>query len=322
MNTTWVYGWAGIGFPAAVVEFIELLEFPLQTALLAVAIALSIIAAFVRPWQIIYRRNGAHSIVGVGIARPSRNALGLRDVHGHVYKWIAGSHPQRRIWHSQWLSVKDLYRDLRRILPTLRGRLVDVGCLAKPYARWLTAVDAHVGLDISPSDTVDHVIRDGEPWPLESNAFQSVLCTQVLQVVKDLPHLVNEIDRVLDVGGIAVITAPFLYNDMTMKVGDRTDHDYWRHSFQGVQELFANRFDIIEARRQGGFGSTSGVMLLNWVHKSMSHSRTTEVMLLALLPVWLLVCLAVNAVGCLLDRLDRTEAFYHNVLLVLQKKAL
>ena len=92
---------------------------------------------------------------------------------------------------------------------------MDVGCLGKPYARWLTGATAHVGIDVMPAATVDYVIHDGEPWPFESGSFQSVVCAQVLQVVNDVPHLVREIERVLEVGGIAVITTPFFYNDMT-----------------------------------------------------------------------------------------------------------
>jgi hypothetical protein len=141
----------------------------------------------------------------------------------------------------------------------------------------------------------------------------------VLQVARDVPHLVNEIHRVLEVGGIAVIAAPWCYNDMTADRGRSAYKDYWRHSFHGLQALFADRFEIVEARRQGGIGSTVGVMVLNWMQLSMGQGRVSQLLMTMLLPVWLLFCLLVNVVGWLLDSVDRTDVFYHNVLLIVRK---
>ncbi len=242
------------------------------------------------------------------------------NLYYRFYNWICGTHPHRRPWHSQWLAVKDIYRDLRRLLPTLEGRLLDIGCLNKPYAPWITRVDVHIGIDVTPGSAVDHVIRDGEPWPLESASVQSVLCTQVLQVVKDLPPFLNEMERVMTRGGIAVITTPFCYNDMSIQRSGGTYKDYWRHSLHGANEIFAGRFDVTEIRRQGGIGSTIGVLLLNWIHASMSRHPATHFMFVLLFPAWLPFCLFINVIGLLLDKLDHTGAFYHNVLLVIRKK--
>jgi SAM-dependent methyltransferase len=244
----------------------------------------------------------------------------LLEVHDRLYLRIAGVHPARRIWHWQWLSVKDIYKDFREILPTRRGRTLDVGCLGKPYAGWLVNVDAHVGIDVTPGKAVDYVIRDSQPWPLESSSFQSVLCSQALEVVRNVPHLVNEIHRVLEVGGIAVVAAPWCYNDLTPDRGRSADKDYWRFSLHGLQRLFADRFEIIEARRQGGIGSTLGLLFLNWIHVSTAAHRVSRLMMAVLLPVRLFACLMVNLVGWFLDKVDRTDVFYHNVLLVVRKQ--
>src|SRR5262245_21603834 len=133
-------------------------------------------------------------------------AVSLRRIvarYDRLYHRLAGTHPNRRVWHSQWLSVKDLYRDLRDILPRLQGRVLDVGGFGKPYAAWLTGATSHVGIDVMPGPKVDYVVHDGEPWPFESDSFQSALCTQVLQVAKNQSHLIKELKRVLVVGGTA-----------------------------------------------------------------------------------------------------------------------
>src|SRR6185503_20290945 len=115
----------------------------------------------------------------------ARLVVRLLALHDEIYDRIAGVHPHRRPWHSQWLSVKDLYVDLRRVLPALRGQFLDVGCRHKPYASWMKSVDRHFGLDVVARRGVDHVIEPGKTWPIESGAYQSALCSQVLQVVQE-----------------------------------------------------------------------------------------------------------------------------------------
>ena len=246
---------------------------------------------------------------------------GITAHHDHLYSRVAGAHPHRRPWHPQWLSVKDLYRDLREILPTLEGEVLDVGCLGKPYAAWLTRATSHIGIDVVDGPMIDYVTREGEPWPLESERFQSAVCTQTLEVAKDVPHLVDELSRVLRPTGTAVISTPFCYNDLNGCDGDSGVSVYWRHSVRGVEELMAQRFDIVEVRTHGAVGSTVGILLLNCVHQSLARHPLGRLLVVLLLPVRLPLCFGANMLACVLDRLDRTGNFYHNVLLVVRKKA-
>jgi SAM-dependent methyltransferase len=275
------------------------------------------------PEQSVQRRGAVGGLVPRRvIVFASDTAYRLFRLYDRAYASIAGAHPYRRVWHFQWLSVKDLYRDLQRVLPTLHGNVLDVGCWGKPYAPWLTGAAAHIGIDVTAGNKVDYVIREGEPWPLESGSMQGVLCTQVLEVARDAAHIISEIERVLEPGGSAVISIPFVYNNTSLEVERGIYKDLWRHSFHDAHALFADRFTIVEVRREGAFGSTMGLMLLNWITISMARSGVRQLLMVALLPLWLVFCLAVNA-GCwLLDKVDRTNLFYHNVFLVLRKKAI
>ena len=238
--------------------------------------------------------------------------------HARFYNWVCGVHPHRRPWHYQWLSVKDLYRDLREVLPTMDGPLVDVGCMAKPYGVWMHRVDKHIGIDVTPGVAVDHVVRDGETWPLAAGSCRSALCTQVLQMAKEPSHLLDEMSRVVVADGTIVVATPFCYNDMTFRDGDAIYKDYWRHTFYGVESLVAPRFTIVDIKRQGGIGSTAGVMMLNWIRIQFSRRTITELVFVMLTPLWIPLCLFVNMFGWLLDRIDTTGAFYHNVLVVMK----
>jgi len=243
------------------------------------------------------------------------------EIHHKLYSRLCGVHPRRFFWHSQWLSVKDLYRDLKRVLPNLTDRVLDVGCRDKPYAMWLTRAREHVGIDIVPGPMVDHLITEGHPWPLADESFRAVICTQVLMHSRDVAAILNQIDRVLCTGGSVVITVPFCYNDLSCIFGSVQVPDYWRFSAHGAAAVLPANYEVVELRKQGGVGSTLGVLLLNWLHSTMASSRIGQILFVIITPLWIVFSAMVNLVGLILDKIDRTGCFYHNVLLVARKKS-
>ena len=242
--------------------------------------------------------------------------LFARSLYHRIYDGICGTHPRFRVWHPQWLAVKDLYVDLKRVLPELRGRVLDVGCGDKPYAAWLNPkLIQHVGLDVFAGPNTDLVVRRGERWPIDSGFAAAVLCTQTLEHVADIEGFLSEIERVLAPAGSLIVSAPFIYNFHTQTGGS----DYRRFSVEGMKLLFAN-YKIIEVKTQGGIGSTVGLLLLNWIDMSLNRYPTTRVIKGLLLPAMIFLFVGVNLSGWLLDRLDKTQSFYTNVMLVAQKQ--
>lgn len=239
--------------------------------------------------------------------------LPVSELHNRIYDALCGVHPRRYPWHFQWLSTRHLYADLRRVLPELSGRVLDVGSRDKPYAPFLTAADEHVGLDLEPGPGVDHVVGEGGDWPFPVGSFDGVLCTQVLMYVPSPRAIWAEIDRVLRPGGRVVMTVPFTYQIHALIP------DYWRFSSEGVRRLVPSGYEILELRRQGGAGSTIGNLVLGWLHAELhAHAITRTIKGLAM-PLWMVFCLFVNVGGWLVDLLDTTESFYHNVLIVARK---
>lgn len=241
----------------------------------------------------------------------------LGDLYLKSYELICGRPPHLRLWHFQWLATKDLYADLRAILPDLEGRILDVGCGDKPYEGWLNLKKAEcVGLDTYAGPGIDLVIRPSEAWPLPASSFDVIVCTQVLEHVADLNEMLKEMARALKRGGLLLVTVPFIYNLHTQGA----IKDYRRFSHYGVNSLFAGDFEIVEIKLEGGIGSTLGTLLLNWIDMNLSYSATARILKGLLLPLWILLCAAINVSGWLLDKLDRTQAFYSNVLLVAKKR--
>ena len=122
----------------------------------------------------------------------------------------------------------------------------------------------------------------------------------------------GEIRRVLKPGGTAILSFPFLYN------AHGEPDDYRRFTTQEARRLFAD-FEIVRLEKHGGIGSTLGILTLNWIDLTMSSHFLLRLIKGALLPVWLLASLLVNLGAFAIDRLDRTGAFYNNVMLVLRR---
>jgi SAM-dependent methyltransferase len=121
----------------------------------------------------------------------------------------------------------------------------------------------------------------------------------------------TEIRRVLKPGGVAVLSFPFLFNEHGRQ-------DYLRLTANTLESHFS-QFMCGHVEKQGGIGSTIGILFLNWLHTSLYWNFPLRLMRPLLLPIWLPFCLAVNLLGLLLNRLDVTGAYYSNVFLVLKK---
>lgn len=236
----------------------------------------------------------------------STNESSLSRAYRRVYEWVCGKHPDLRPWHFQWMAVYYLYRRLRGLLPAFGGRVLDVGCGGKPYRSWFGVVTEYVGLDVVPGSSVDVVVSSNERWPLPDEHFDVLFSSQVLEHVENLECTLFEMKRVLKKGGSAVLTFPFLYNE------HGAPWDYRRITVHGAERLFQD-FEIVHLERLGGIGSTLALLLLNW----LSNSRFLK----ALMPIWVPFSLAVNSLGLLMDKMDRTGAFYNNVLLVVKKRS-
>jgi SAM-dependent methyltransferase len=234
--------------------------------------------------------------------------------YARIYDGICGRAPHERPWHFRWLPVFGLYKALKETLPLLEGRVLDVGCGSKPYGPWMKSAAQHVGLDVFPGPTVDVVIQPEETWPIAAGSFDGVLCTQVLEHVADLPQVLGEISRVIKPGGRLVVTVPFAYNE------HRAPHDHRRLSIHGLRWLFEKEYEIEILRPIGGIGSTMGTFFLNWIDLSLSRRRWTRVLKAVLLPLWILISTLVNTFSWLIDKLDRTGAFYNNTILVATKR--
>lgn len=156
-----------------------------------------------------------------------------------------------------WLLQRHLHRDIRAALVRYaRGRLLDLGCGERPYSEDMPEGVHAFGVDVpAPASSAD-VWSLAAALPFADGAFDTVLCTQVLEHVPAPDALMAEVARVLRPGGRLVLSAPqvwFLHEE---------PHDYYRFTRFGLEAMCHRaRLEPLELWPQGGFFAMAGISL-------------------------------------------------------------
>ncbi len=144
--------------------------------------------------------------------------------------------------------------------PAARGVLLDFGCGGQPYREvFQPYVDRYIGADIAAAKGVelDLTLTAGQPIPLPSGSVDTVLSSQVIEHVFDVPGYLNECARVLRPGGRLILSAPMQYRHHEVPM------DFWRFTRFGVERsLLAAGFSILDLRPCGGVFSLLGQIYL------------------------------------------------------------
>lgn len=129
--------------------------------------------------------------------------------------------------------------------------LLDAGAGEGQY-RPLFSHTRYIGVDYTIGDphwnySQLNAFADLSHLPFKDNSFEAVLCTQVLEHIREPERVLKELHRVLKPGGQLILTAP----------GNSEEHqipyDFYRYTSYGLQYLFEKAgFEILEVRRLGG----------------------------------------------------------------------
>lgn len=150
-------------------------------------------------------------------------------------------------------------------------------------------------------------------WSLEDDKFDTVLCTQVIEHIKNI-DTIHELIRITKNGGTLVVSVPFIYNE------HGSPNDYRRYTVHGIKDIFlSDGWNIIEVKKQGGIGSTIGILFLNWLYSQLNSNKVARIIKGLLFPVFIFLSLIVNLLAWILDKIDNTESFYNNVILIAKK---
>lgn len=150
------------------------------------------------------------------------------------------------------LQLLTIYNFLRQPLMAATGQLLDVGAGESPWRDLMPSVVEYAAVDIDSSPEFgmrrhsDMQYYDGVRLPFADNSFDVILCTEVLEHVRDPASFLKDLNRVLRRGGTLILTVPW---------SARMHHipyDFSRFSRFGLEaNLQAAHFSEVEISERG-----------------------------------------------------------------------
>jgi len=234
----------------------------------------------------------------------------------------AGSFPERTPYriamhidpaHPEYLHLRLLRRDVKRVAIHACGRLLDIGCGSQPYRNVLARnVPRYVGFDLPPDRWSGRTNRAdvwgrAERLPFAEGSFDTVVSFQVLEHLREPWTVVAEAARVLRPGGCLILTTVQHYHV------HGEPNDFFRFTRHGLASLSERAgLSVIECSEQGGGWVTVSETVLRFF--SGHYWRTVR------RPAWSrAICRAGNALFGWLDRRFPYPGNPCNLTLVAQK---
>ena len=155
------------------------------------------------------------------------------------------------------------------------SKVLDIGSGGSGYDRYFPN---RLTADIDP-ERKPEVVADIQDMPFHNGEFEVILCTEVLEHVKNPFLAVQELERVLAPGGALILTTRFLF-----PIHD-APHDYFRYTKYGLRLLFSN-WEIVELREETAGFATLAVLLQRFAFQmNLRFNRVTKVIVFALASV-------------------------------------
>ncbi len=141
----------------------------------------------------------------------------------------------------------------KMLLLSGKKKVLDVGG-GKRFQKWLKEYEGlfvHTDfktLDLDPRTEAD-VVGDIHAIPLPNESIDSIICSSVLEHVRDPAQAVRELHRILKKGGSIFVYVPSIYPYHARK---GSYPDYWRFFDDTLTVLFSD-FTSIEIVKTGGY---------------------------------------------------------------------
>jgi SAM-dependent methyltransferase len=168
----------------------------------------------------------------------------------------------------------EIARDMNAAGPAAGAMVADIGCGAKPYQRYFPGAARYLGIDLPVERSANKLEKRADVYadlhrlPVADESFDVVLCTQVLEHVAEPARVLQEANRILRAGGLAVLTVPFLAAE------HEEPHDYLRFTSFGITELLERcGFEAVNVKKQFGFWSAIGEMIYWHYQRKVAGTR-------------------------------------------------
>jgi SAM-dependent methyltransferase len=155
----------------------------------------------------------------------------FRETTTGVSRFLAAA---RRFFDVQAGSA---WSDLRAVLPSVSGTVLDVGCGAQPFRSLVNLHATYQGIDTDEAkahfgyEMPNTTYFSGDIWPVATASVDVVLCTETLEHVYDTRRFLAEAARCLAPGGTLLLTVPFAAR------WHFVPYDYWRFTPSSLNQL-------------------------------------------------------------------------------------
>lgn len=196
--------------------------------------------------------------------------------------------------NSSYFAKKGLYKNVSKLIPSLKGKLLDIGCGTKPY-KSITNVDEYIGLEIDDEGNRQHrfadIFYDGKTIPCTNKEFDSIMSNQVFEHVFNPNDFLKEVNRVTKIDGLFLISAPFVWDE------HEQPYDYARYTIFGLKHILSkNGFEIIEYRK-----SNNGIEIIFQLINTYIYKVTLTRNAYVNLSTTLLLMAPINIIGLILS---------------------
>lgn len=200
------------------------------------------------------------------------------------------------------------------------GVLLDVGCGLKPYEKiFAPYVEKYYGTEYSSTSGYRgnraDVAGDASAMPFADASVDTILCTEVLEHVKNPEKVIEEFTRILKPDGIIITTAPFFY-----PIHDA--YDFFRYTDEGIAVIMRRHgIEIEKIEPLSGTGLTVALMFNFYLFDlGFMWTKWMYPIGLVLRPLlWIMICL-VNCLGWLMEKAIPSRQMAFNHLTIGKKK--
>ena len=172
--------------------------------------------------------------------------------------------------NDKWfLHHRSLFVDLEEAASHAHGKLLDIGCGNKPYKHiFENRIAEYIGCDVvQSSERCVDIICQADSIPIKNNAIDTILCTQVLEHVADHRGLLRETFRLLQKGGVLILSCP-MYWPL-----HEEPYDFFRFTEHGLRYLLESAgFVIHKIKCNGGKWALCGQVIIHTIDNTRLYN--------------------------------------------------
>lgn len=193
-----------------------------------------------------------------------------------------------------YIIRKGLYNAVRRIAPTIQGRVLDFGCGSKPYEGDFSNATEYLGVDLRVFGHKDYDSKidfyyDGKHLPFDDGVFDAVVSFEVFEHVFNLEDILSEVRRVTKPSGKLFFTIPFVWDEHEIP------YDFGRYTSFGISDILKrNGYDNIQIIKTTNYYEAVSQLKIAYVFqhvlpKNEIAKRILQMLIVCPMTIWTII---------------------------------